>query len=283
MNIKAGLSRLQTLQNNVLCFVFGLPRWAPIPVLHKISNDTNIQLRFDKRNISFFFKQFSDCEITAVSKSIVETNSMISNWRYDRLPCGATLDKYPQLINLSLSDLIQIYIYQNLGKITKISLFALAELEFQQLVLDPGVIKQLYYEYRSSLHSDAVILAADASKNATGVAIAAINCSLPTELQKSIPTVNSVFTGEALAMVLAISNYVREFKDYILLTDSMSNLTALKNLNFQSLKCSLFLAKIIAEALNKCKSLELVYSLAHVGIRENEWADSVARDALVSP
>ncbi|GBO42507.1 hypothetical protein AVEN_43988-1 [Araneus ventricosus] len=123
----------------------------------------------------------------------------------------------------------------------------------------------------------------DASKNATVVAIAAINCSLSTELQGSIPTVNSVFTGEALAMVLAISNYVREFKDYILLTDSVSNLTALKNLNFQSPKCSLFLAKIIAEALNKCKSLELVYSPAHVGIRENEWADSVARDALVSP
>ncbi|GBM24383.1 hypothetical protein AVEN_167619-1 [Araneus ventricosus] len=39
----------------------------------------------------------------------------------------------------------------------------------------------------------------------------------------------------------------------------------------------------LAEALNKCKSLELVYSPAHVGIRENEWADSVARDALVSP
>ncbi|GBL80928.1 hypothetical protein AVEN_103712-1 [Araneus ventricosus] len=53
MNTKAGLSRLKTLQNNALRFVFGLPRWTPIPVLHKISNETNIQLRFDKRNISF--------------------------------------------------------------------------------------------------------------------------------------------------------------------------------------------------------------------------------------
>ncbi|GBM37742.1 hypothetical protein AVEN_179822-1 [Araneus ventricosus] len=42
-------------------------------------------------------------------------------------------------------------------------------------------------------------------------------------------------------------------------------------------------AKIIAEALNKCKSLELVYSPTHVGIGENEGADSVVRDALVSP
>ncbi|GBN72300.1 hypothetical protein AVEN_120307-1 [Araneus ventricosus] len=148
------------------------------------------------------------------------------------------------------------------------------ELEFQQRVLDPGAINRLYYEYRSSLHSDVVILATDAYKNATGVAIAAVNCSFPTELQGSIPTINSVFTGEALAMVLANSNYVREFKDYILLTDSMSNLTTLKN--------SLFLAKIIAEALNKFQSLELVYSPTHLGITENEWEDSVARDALVS-
>ncbi|GBL80930.1 hypothetical protein AVEN_103713-1 [Araneus ventricosus] len=128
---------------------------------------------------------------------------MISNWRYNRLPCGATLDKYSRLINLSLSDLIQINIpeswedHQNFVIRTD-------ELEFQQRVLDPGVIKRLYRECRSSLHSDVVILATDASKNATGVAIATINCSLPTELQGSIPTVNSVFTGEALAMVLAM-------------------------------------------------------------------------------
>ncbi|GBL98514.1 hypothetical protein AVEN_111633-1 [Araneus ventricosus] len=282
MNTKAGLSRLQTLQNNVLLFVFGLPRWTPIPVLHKILNDTNIPLRFDKRNISFFFKQFSAHETTAVSKSIVETDRAISNWRYDRLPCGATLDMYTRLINLSLSDLIQIYIPESWEDHHNF-VIRTDELECQQRDFDPGVIRRLYYEYRCSLHSEVVILATDASKNATGAATSAVNCSLPTKLQGSIPTVNSVFTGEALAMVLAISNYVREFKDYILLTYSMSNLTTLKNLNFQSPKSSLFLAKTIAKALNKCKSLELVYSPAHVGIRENEWADSVARDAQVSP
>ncbi|GBN64090.1 hypothetical protein AVEN_135945-1 [Araneus ventricosus] len=160
---------------------------------------------------------------------------MISNWRYDRLPCGATLDKYSQLLNLSVSDLIQIYIPESWEDHHSF-VIRTDEMEFQQRVLDPGVIKRLYHEYRSSLRSDVVILATDVSKNASGVAIAAVNCSLPTELQGSIPAVNSVFT-----------------------------------------------AKIIAEALNKCKSLELVYSPTHVGIRENEWADSVARDALVSP
>ncbi|GBM37744.1 hypothetical protein AVEN_179823-1 [Araneus ventricosus] len=158
---------------------------------------------------------------------------MISNWRYDRLPCGATLDKYSRLLNLTVSDLIQIYIPESWEDHHNF-VIRTDELEFQQRVLDPGVIKRLYHEYRSSLHSDVVILATDASKNASGVAIAAVNCSLPTELQESIPAVNSVFTGEALAMILAISNYVREFKDYILLTDSMPNLTALKNLRWSS-------------------------------------------------
>ncbi|GBL79157.1 hypothetical protein AVEN_92401-1 [Araneus ventricosus] len=111
-------------------------------------------------------------------------NSTISNWRYDHLPCGATLDKYSRLLNLSLSDIIQIYIPESLEDHHNF-VIRTDELEFQQRVLDPGVIKRLYYEYRSSLHSDVVILATDASKNATGVAVAAVNCSLPTELLQS--------------------------------------------------------------------------------------------------
>ncbi|GBL86416.1 hypothetical protein AVEN_203550-1, partial [Araneus ventricosus] len=67
--------------------------------------------------------------------------------RGDRLPFGATLDKYSRLLNLSLSDLIQIYIPESWEDHHNF-VIRTNELEFQQCVLDPGVIKRLYHEYR---------------------------------------------------------------------------------------------------------------------------------------
>ncbi|GBO38576.1 hypothetical protein AVEN_191601-1 [Araneus ventricosus] len=99
----------------------------------------------------------------------------------------------------------------------------------------------------------------------------------------SIHNINSVFTGEGLALFLAISKLIYEFKDYLILTDSKSNLSALLNINFRSPKITLFLARVIAHALTICKSLQLVYSPAHVGIYENKCADTIAKNALNSP
>ncbi|GBN51603.1 hypothetical protein AVEN_269112-1 [Araneus ventricosus] len=89
--------------------------------------------------------------------------------------------------------------------------------------------------------------------------------------------------GEGFAIALAVRNFIGENKDYLILTDSLSNLTALQNLNFQSPKSSLFLARSIFNALKLCSSLELIYTPAHVEIAENERAYSLAKQALISP
>ncbi|GBN52056.1 hypothetical protein AVEN_20029-1 [Araneus ventricosus] len=44
----AGYAALQVIQNNILRFVFGFPRWTPLPVLYRISNEINMKLRFDR-------------------------------------------------------------------------------------------------------------------------------------------------------------------------------------------------------------------------------------------
>ncbi|GBM97662.1 hypothetical protein AVEN_11674-1 [Araneus ventricosus] len=68
MTNKAGYAALQTIQNNILRFVFGLPRWTPLPILYKTSNEINMKPRFDRKSMAFFVNQFSAREFTAVSE-----------------------------------------------------------------------------------------------------------------------------------------------------------------------------------------------------------------------
>ncbi|GBM23897.1 hypothetical protein AVEN_208525-1 [Araneus ventricosus] len=77
MTNKADYAALQTIQNNILRFVFGLPQWTPLAILYKISNEINMKLRFDRKNMAFFVNQFSAREFTAVSGSINEVNSYL--------------------------------------------------------------------------------------------------------------------------------------------------------------------------------------------------------------
>ncbi|GBM23899.1 hypothetical protein AVEN_208526-1 [Araneus ventricosus] len=138
------------------------------------------------------------------------------------------------------------------------------ELVFQQRNLDPSTIKLMIAECKSLLPPDRIILATDASKNENSTAIVAINCSLDVVIKGTIHNINSVFSGEGFAIALAVMNFIQENKDYFILTDSLSNLSALKYLNFHSPKNSLFLARVIFNALKLCSSLELIYTPAHV-------------------
>ncbi|GBM17805.1 hypothetical protein AVEN_99678-1 [Araneus ventricosus] len=181
MTNKTGYAALKIIQNNILRFVFGLPRWTPLPILYKISNEINMQLR----------------------KSVSGPN-----------------------------------------------------------------------------HPD---YGSDASKNENSTAIVAINCFSDVVIKGTIHNINSVFSGEGFAITLAVTSFVKENGDYLILTDKLSNLTALKYFNFHSPKSSLFLARAIFNALKICSSLELIYTPAHAGIAENERADFLAKQALTSP
>ncbi|GBM39662.1 hypothetical protein AVEN_104884-1 [Araneus ventricosus] len=163
------------MQNNILQFVFGLPRWTPLPVLYKISNENNMKLRFDRKNMAFFVNQFSAREFTAVSGSINEVNSIISNQVFNRLPCGATLEKYSRSENLSLDKIIPIMV-PVIWDDCKHFVIRTQELDFQQRNLDPSIIKHMFAKFKSRLPPDCIILATDASKNENSTANVAINC-----------------------------------------------------------------------------------------------------------
>ncbi|GBO01662.1 RNA-directed DNA polymerase from mobile element jockey [Araneus ventricosus] len=282
MTNKKGFESLQVIQNNIIRFAFGLPRWTPIPILHKVSKEINVPLRFDKRNMTFFIKQFSDRAFTEVSSSIITVNSIISSPVYNRLPCGAKMEKYTRLSNVQLDKIIPSAVPVDFEKSLNF-VIRTRDFNFQHKSNNPNIIGIMFQDFKSHLNPDQIILATDASKTASSTAIAAINCSSKVMIKGTIHNTNSVYSAEGFAIALAVMNFVNENKKYIIFTDSMSNLMALKNLNFHSPRSSLSLAQIISEALQTCISLELIYIPAHVGLPENEWADSVAKQALTSP
>ncbi|GBM10128.1 hypothetical protein AVEN_258736-1 [Araneus ventricosus] len=282
MTNKKGFESLQVIQNNIIRFAFGLPRWTPIPILHKVSNEINIPLRFDKRNMAFFIEQFSDRAFTEVSSSIRDSNSIISNPVFNRLPCEAKMERYSGLSNVQLEKIIPSTVPGDLEK-CKSFVIRIRDFDFQHRNDNPSIIGIMFNDFKSHLNPDQIILATDASKSARSTAIAAINCSSKVVIKGTIHNTNSVYSGEDFAIALAVMNFVNENKNYIIFTDSMSNLIALKNLNFHSPRSSLFLARVISEALQICVFLELIYTPAHVGLPENEWADSMAKQALTCP
>ncbi|GBN08220.1 hypothetical protein AVEN_270856-1 [Araneus ventricosus] len=141
----------------------------------------------------------------------------------------------------------------------------------------------MFAEFKSRLPPNRIILATDASKNENSTAIVAINCFLDVVIKETIQSINYMFSGEGFPITLAVTNFIKENEDYLILTDSLSNLTVLKYFNFHSLKSSLLLARAIFNALKICSSLELIYTPTHVGIAEKKQADSLSKQALTSP
>ncbi|GBO28982.1 hypothetical protein AVEN_241052-1 [Araneus ventricosus] len=93
---------------------------------------------------------------------------------------------------------------------------------------------------------------------------------------------NSIFSCEGLAILLAISQFCNDLTDYIILTDSLSVLKSLENIKNKSPRMTSFIQQKLALFQNVIKSLELVWIPRHVGIPENEQADSLTREVHTS-
>ncbi|GBO37887.1 hypothetical protein AVEN_140036-1 [Araneus ventricosus] len=94
---------------------------------------------------------------------------------------------------------------------------------------------------------------------------------------------NSVFTAEGWAILIAIEQFIQEEdKSYILCADSLSVLKSLESLHRKSPTISLQIGSAIIRAIPRNKAIKLVWVPAHVGITINEQADEAARAARIS-
>ncbi|GFU68434.1 hypothetical protein TNCV_3869261 [Trichonephila clavipes] len=87
----------------------------------------------------------------------------------------------------------------------------------------------------------------------------------------------SIFTTEAIAIWTALKNWVSETENYIILTDSLSVLKSIQNINRKSNTIILNLSSTLHQRLQTAQSITFIWVPAHKGIGINEEVDKLAK------
>ncbi|GBL88786.1 hypothetical protein AVEN_158915-1 [Araneus ventricosus] len=146
---------------------------------------------------------------------------------------------------------------------------------FQNKELPPSIISSDSIECIQSFFPNHFIIATDGSKSHCYTSIAGF--SYLQQFCYRIHPLNSVFTAEVLAICQALDELVVPEKDILILSDSFSALSSLKNISFHSPKVIQSLAAKIHIRKNLNKKIALLWVSGHSGVSWNEKADSIAK------
>ncbi|GFX55881.1 RNase H domain-containing protein [Trichonephila clavipes] len=124
------------------------------------------------------------------------------------------------------------------------------------------------------------IIATDASKNDQITSIAGI--SKKSSFAYRINHYNSIFSAETLAICQALDDLVESNVNLLVLSDSLSVLSALQNFSIKSNKVIHRLANKIYMLSNYVNQLILLWTPGHSKIVWNEQADNLARSVTES-
>ena len=146
----------------------------------------------------------------------------------------------------------------------------------------PLAIAASFREHSAS-HEPAVFIYTDGSKNHHGVGSAVVIPSLGLSDSRSLPNAASIYTAEAIAIILGMELIDKLPQErYIVCSDSQSVLTALmQHQSEHPIICKIKLWINFLEASDK--KIIFCWSPAHIGIRGNEAADTVAKAATTDP
>ena len=136
--------------------------------------------------------------------------------------------------------------------------------------------KEEFFRIREE-HGDFIQIYTDGSKDDNKVGCAAFEKSFISNIR--LPEKASIFTAEVKAIDLALS-YISQHKhnDFIIFSDSLSVLIAIKNHNTDNVLVQNLLLRL--HEILRAKTVKLCWIPSHVGIKGNEIVDRLAKDAL---
>lgn len=282
---RAALDKLSKIQSKCLRIVLGAMKSSPINAMQVECVDPPLHLRRQFLSDRFVSKLIQNPDHTLILKikKLLELTKSSNCSPEEKLPC--VVRSY-----LKFSQLPCPIVQLRTNPLFSISYDALI---FQPtIILNFGIDKDsiepcnLFYEIIGKKWTDWLTIYTDASKlsDDSEVGAAVWIPKYRIILSNKCPSLSSVFTGEAVAILEAIL-YISSHKPNktIIFTDSKSCLQALLSNQFKS-KSRFPLILKIKEALYKCSQADLRVVLAwipgHVGIPGNETADSCAKQAV---
>ena len=139
--------------------------------------------------------------------------------------------------------------------------------------ITPTLWKSLYLDLVCSKYLDRRLVFTDGSKKADLCSSAVWSEGI--SLVSRLPNVVSIYTAELYALYMAVIHVSRCEGQYLILTDSLSSITALQNKSKNH-----YLIKWIYNVINKCPTDKIVIEWipSHVGIQGNEKADKLANE-----
>ncbi|GBN70634.1 hypothetical protein AVEN_91907-1, partial [Araneus ventricosus] len=156
----------------------------------------------------------------------------------------------------------------------------LQDFRFQSKEIPVSIITTSFTECIQSFFPNHFIIATDGSKSHCYTSIAGL--SNIQQFSYRIHPLNSVFTAEVLAIYQALDELTVPEKDILILSDSYSALSSLKNITFHSPKVIQRLASKIHVRKSMNQNISLLWVPGHSGIFWNEKADSLAKQVTDS-
>lgn len=281
-----GIKKLDVIQSKSLRIITGAMKSSPINALQVECCEPPLKLRRQYLSDRFLFKtfQFSNHSLHSKLQALEESIQTSRYWQHKSIPC--LIQSYRKFL----------YIQTRIHRTPSLSLF---EPNYESLVIRPeirydlGINKQdvnANIHFLSSVESeswhDCYHIFTDASKTSTaeavGVGIFLAQFRLIEKVK--LPPESSVFTGECFALLKALDLiYIMNLNKTIIFSDSKSALQTLEKFPFK-MKPYYPIVFEIRKKLSLCSSrgLSVIFSWvpSHCGIRGNEKADQLAKEAV---
>ncbi|XP_025419689.1 uncharacterized protein LOC112690014 [Sipha flava] len=267
------LEKLETIQNNNLRLITGAFKSSPIKSLLCITGEISLEKRRKLLELQYAFK--------IASYLNNPTYNSLFNKRYNNAyylqtninkPIGRRIENFFNAHNINPKHIIKSEILTKPP--WRPNNF---EIDFSFAVNNKGntapqLFRNLFKE--KTQNRDQVLVFTDASKTENNIAFAIIiNGS---EYKFRLPTLNSIFTAEALTIQKVI-HIIKEMPNntFNILTDSLSTLLSIQNPQ----KNNEITNNIINLLNNTNKLITLTWIPSHTGIEGNERADMMAKQA----
>lgn len=278
---KTLLNRLDVVQNKALRICLGAMKSTPTEPLHLEALEPPLHLRRQFLSNKFLLKQKANK--TPLLNRIVRLNEFdLTNKFWTKKSSPPLCSSFRECVEhfSELDNLFQIFpSYDFYDFITPVNICI--PQYHENTIISTNILNSTLANWPNS---DKVYT--DSSKSTTGVGSAYFSPVTSVEAKYKLNKNMSIFTGEAIAIHEALK-YIKttKFSTSVILTDSLSVLRSLENTTILNTKTNpyIFLIKNLLHTLqNMGKEVILLWVKAHIGLKNNEYVDCLAKKSATS-